>query len=134
MGRSTGRRLAVALAAALGLVACGDDTRDVALSGPTDTRGIVILEVELERLFGVPEHCAVKGELRNDTGAGQRVTLVFRALDGRNEEVGFARPTVDFVAAGARAHFEARLRNFSDDGFLNDCDRVARVELTDILL
>jgi hypothetical protein len=135
MQHGSWRGHAVALAVCTGLLvaACGDD-RDVAVTGPTATRGIVLLEVELEQLFGAPGRCAIHGTIRNDTGAGQRVVLRFRALNGRNEEIAFAQPTIDFVAAGALATFEARLRDFSDDGFLNDCDRVARVELVEVIL
>ena len=66
------------------------------------------------------------GKIRNRTGAGQRVMLVFEAFNGDGQSVASAVATVDFVADGHPAGYEARFRSFSDDGFLNDCDRVAR--------
>jgi hypothetical protein len=125
-------RLAVAVLALTLLGAC-DRTRDVAVTGPTTAEGVVLEKVELEQQVG-PDRCTVKGTIRNDTGAGHRVTLDFHAFSGRGDDIAFAQPTIDFVAAGARATFEARLRDLSDDGFLNDCDRVARVELLGVQL
>lgn len=122
----------VVAAGLLGVLGC-EDSRDVAVTGPTATEGIVLERVELEQQF-VPERCVVQGTIRNDTGAGQRVTLELHAFDGQGHDIAFARPVVAFVGAGARARFEARLRDLSDDGFLNDCDRVARVELLDVEL
>jgi hypothetical protein len=114
------------------LVAC-DRTRDVAVTGPTTSQGIVLERVELEQQVA-PDRCVVKGTIRNDTGAGHRVTLVLHAFNGQGSDIGFAQPTIGFVDAGARARFEARLRDLSGDGFLNDCDRVARVELLSVQL
>lgn len=117
------------------LMAGCDTERDIALSGPTAQEGIVVESLELEQqLSGLDQRCAVRGTLRNDTGASQRVTLALRALDGGGTGIATAVATVDFVDAGARARFEARFRDGSDDGFLNDCDRVARVELADVTL
>jgi hypothetical protein len=130
--RSPHRRALALVATTVVLSAC-DDRRDVAVTGPSTGEGIVLERAELEQQF-VPERCVLKARIRNATAEGHRVTLVFRALDGAGAEIGFAQPTVDFVAAGARAHAEARLRDFSDDGFLNDCDRVARMELAQIIL
>ena len=117
---------------ALALVGC-DRTRDVAVTGPTTQNGIVIESSELERQFsGFDQRCAVKGTLRNDSGSGQRVVVTVNALNGQGSPIGTAVATVEFVAAGARAHYAARFRDFSDDGFLNDCDRIARIEVADI--
>jgi hypothetical protein len=126
------RQFTVALLALVVLAAC-DRTRDVATTGPTTSQGIVLERVELEE-ERAPDRCSVKGTIRNDSGAGHRVTLDIHAFNGRGDDVAFARPIVDFVAAGARSTFEARLRDLSDDGFLNDCDRVARVELLSVQL
>jgi hypothetical protein len=126
------KRLAVALLAVTLLAAC-DRTRDVAVTGPTTAEGVILEKVELEQQIR-PDRCSVKGTIRNDTAAGHRVTLDLHAFNGQGEDIAFARPTIDFVATGARATFEARLRDLSDDGFLNDCDRVARVELLSVQL
>jgi hypothetical protein len=134
MSRRRWWRLAApyAVSAGLALAACDRD-RDVAVTGPTASQGIVLERVELEEQFA-PGRCVVKGTIRNDTGAGQRVTLVLHAFNGRGDDIAFAQPTIDFVPAGGRARFEARFRDLSDDGFLNDCDRVARVELLSVQL
>jgi hypothetical protein len=116
---------------ALALVGC-DRTRDVAVTGPTTQNGIVIESSELEQISGLDRRCAVKGTLRNDSGSGQRVVVTVNALNGQGSNIGTAVASVEFVAAGARAHYAARFRDFSDDGFLNDCDRIARIEVADI--
>ena len=123
---------AVAVLALTILAAC-DRTRDVDVTGPTTADGVVLERVELEQQHG-PDRCAVKGTIRNDTGAGHRITLDLHAFNGRGDDIAFARRTIDFVAAGARATFDARLRDLSDDGFLNDCDHVARIELLGVQL
>ncbi len=125
-------RLALGILTALLLAACDRD-RDVGVTGPTTTHGIVLERVELEQDV-TPDRCSVKGRIRNDSGVGHRVILDLHAFNGRGDDIAFARPTIDFVAAGARASFDARLRDLSDDGFLNDCDRVARVELLGVQL
>jgi hypothetical protein len=127
--RAGGGLLVVGL---LGVTGCGD-SRAVAVTGSTAAEGIVLERLKLEQQV-LPERCVVEGTIRNDTGAGQRVTLELHAFDGQGRDIAFARPVIDFVGAGARARFEARLRDLSDDGFLNDCDRVARVELLDVEL
>ena len=124
---------AIAAVVALAILAACDRTRDVDVTGPRTTQGVVLDRVELEQQHG-PERCIVKGRIRNDTGAGHRITLDLHAFNGQGEDVAFARPTIDFVAAGARATFDARLRDLSDDGFLNDCDHVARVEVLGVVL
>ena len=124
---------ALAVTATLALLVGCDRTRDVAVTGPTTQNGIVIESSELERQFsGFDQRCAVKGTLRNDSGSGQRVVVTVNALNGQGSPIGTAVANVEFVAAGARAHYAARFRDFSDDGFLNDCDRIARIEVADI--
>ena len=112
-------------------VAAGCETRSVALTGSTSSEGIVVESVRLEQLAS--NHCDVHGTIRNESTEGHRVTLDFRALNGRGATIASATATVDFVAAGERANYAARWRDTSDDGFLNDCDRIARVEVVSIL-
>jgi hypothetical protein len=117
--------------AALGAAGC-ESKRELGVDGPSEQNGIVVESLELGQTGD--GKCGVSGKIRNRTGAGQRVVLVFEAFDGDGQSVASAMATVDFVAAGRPAGYEARFRNFSDDGFLNDCDKVARVELHDVVL
>jgi hypothetical protein len=130
-----GTVLGVALGALLGLAGC-DQSRTLGVSGPTTQSGILVesLEVELTTRDSAGTACRVFGTLRNQTEAGHRVTLVLEAFDGRGHNIATARATVDFVGAGARANYQARFRNFSQDGFLNECDPIARVEVADNIL
>ena len=124
---------AFAAICALALLAACDNTHDVAVTGPRMNQGVVLEHVELEQQHA-PDRCAVQGTVLNATGADHRITLDLHAFNGDGADIAFARPTFDFVAAGARATLDSRLRDLSDDGFLNDCDHVARVELLGVEL
>jgi hypothetical protein len=118
--------LAVAILAA----ACSDD-RDLGVSGPTSSAGIVVESARLETI-GFDFRCEVHGDIRNETTRNQRVTVTFRAFDRDGAVIGTAVVDRRFVPAGGRSSYEADFHNFSDDGFLNDCDRIHRFEVTSI--
>lgn len=69
------------------------------------------------------------GVIRNDGPADRRVTLDFTAFDSGSATIASAVAGGIRVPAGGRAGYEAIFRNDSDDGFLNDCDRVHRYEV-----
>ena len=124
------RRLLLGLATAILAAACGDE-RDLAVSGPTSSAGIVVESAELETI-GIELVCEVHGRVRNETTRNQRVTVAFRAFDRDGAVVGTAVVERRFVPAGGRSSYEADFHNFSDDGFLNDCDRIHRFEVASI--
>lgn len=127
-----GLRLACGLVAVLAVAGCDGDTRDLPLSGPTASGDIVVesatLETEDARDF-FPRTCRVHGVIRNDGPADRRVTLDFTAFDSGRATIASAVAGGIRVPAGGRAGYEAIFRNDSDDGFLNDCDRVHRFEV-----
>lgn len=123
------RRLgAGVLALVLGVGAACDRERDLAPTGPTRADGIVLESAELETV-GLEFRCEVHGRIRNEGPKPRRVTLIFTAFDRRDAVIGTALVFRRFVPPGTRVSYEARFRNFSDDGFLNDCDRVHRFEV-----
>lgn len=73
------RRLLLGLATAILAAACGDE-RDLAVSGPTSSDGIVVESAELETI-DIELVCEVHGRIRNETTRNQRVTVAFRAFD-----------------------------------------------------
>jgi hypothetical protein len=120
----------MALVAALAVAGCNDE-RDLAPSGPTSERGVVVESAELETI-GFEFRCEVHGDVGNVTTRNLKVTLTFRAFDPEGAVIGTAVVDRRFVPAGGRSHYEADFHNFSDDGFLNDCDRVHRFEVVSI--
>jgi hypothetical protein len=116
---------------ALSATGC-EESRPLVVSGPSAQNGIVVQSLEVNETF--TERCTVGGELRNESGAAQRVTLVFEAFNGDGLSIATAIATVEFVGPGQAATYEARFQNITDDGFLTDCDRIARVELHEVVL
>ena len=130
MGADPARRLLRVLAVAILAAACSDE-RDLAPAGPTSSDGIVVESAELQTI-GIDLVCEVHGRIRNETTRNQRVTVAFRAFDRHGAVIGTAVVDRRFVPAGGRSSYEADFHNFSDDGFLNDCDRIHRFEVTSI--
>jgi hypothetical protein len=120
----------MALAAAAAVAACNDE-RDLPVTGDTSERGIVVESAELETL-AFESLCEVHGKIRNETPRNQKVTLTFRAFDPDGVVIGTAVVDHEFVPAGGRSSYEAHFHNFSDDGHLNDCDRIHRYEVVSI--
>ena len=74
--------------------------------------GIVVESIDFEdvTVAGGGFACRVHGTIRNESGAGQRVTLGFSAFNVKDAVIARATATVDFVDAGRRANYEARFR------------------------